>query len=301
MPVNVVAVITGRDHGNIRLYRLEERHGKVLAPMVRCLVDVGFERVGLSGARRIGIEEVVHRAGIEVSCQQDSLIPVSHAEDDGVSIDRLPGVAIPGVRRSIALERSAGPQHFDNQGVLGCVIRRQEPVGGIEALTDKAALGEIDPTTKRFHFFDDNGEVLLGLIHRADQLLHKRREGRTLRLVRPVNEAIQTVVLVRAGVLLCIRSPEKAIVVKALHGDLRICQDGKESLGVVVVTVRRNDGVEIDVIVWLVKPVFVADEMVSVVRLPGVNQDTSVLRSLDENPVTLTDIDKEDFEMAISC
>ena len=65
------------------------------------------------------------------------------------------------------------------------------------------------------------------------------------------------------------------------------------------VAVRSNDSVEVNVIVWFIQTVLVPDEFVSVVRLPSVNQDASVLWSLDEDPIALTNVDKEDFEMAI--
>jgi hypothetical protein len=226
---------------------------------------------------------------------------VSHTENDGVSVDRLSGISIPGVRRLTVLDGSSGPKHFDDQGLLGVVIRREEPVRCIEALAYKAPLGDIDSSTMVFHFLDDNRERFLGLVQRTDQFFHERSKWRLIRWVWPIDEAINTVSLVWARVLFFIRSSEKTIVVKSLHGNLRIYQDVKESLCVVGVAVGSNDSVEVNVIVWFIQTVLVPDEFVSVVGLPSINQDASVLRSLDEDPIALTNVDKEDFEMAIPC
>lgn len=89
-------------------------------------------------------------------------------------------------------------------------------------------------------------------------------------------------------------------MIEALHGDLGICQDLQESLRVIRVAVRGDNGIEVNVIVWFIQAVLVPNKFMGIVGLPGVNQDPPIFGGLDQDAVPLTNVDEKDFEVALS-
>src|SRR3990172_7710828 len=109
MSMDVLTVVAGGDHRRVGGYCPQERDREVLAPVVGGLVDVRFEGVGCSWGRRVLLQKVVHRGGVEISGEGNPGRPMPHAEDDRVSVNRLSRVSVPRIRKFAAVVGSDGP------------------------------------------------------------------------------------------------------------------------------------------------------------------------------------------------